>query len=160
MLHAIVSCFTQPMLDPTGAGSFEGTWVRGGCRIATAGHAGRDGRLPGNTRFTYSLHMPSWTMVLTFALCLSECAVTAIAEGASFEPDVTCKHESASTQLLSMACEQMQYCVCWCGPGSHHALKLHSLALGQKQAAGLTLCTKPLYRAASCQRDCCLAGSM
>ncbi len=105
MLAPTVSCIMQPILDPLGAGSLEGTWVRGGCSVAPAGHAGRDGCLPGNTRFTYSFLIPVWTMVLTFALCLSDCTVTNIADGASFKRDVIWRHESAFVQLPSMACE-------------------------------------------------------
>jgi len=41
--------------------------------------------------------------VLAFALCLSECAVTTIADGASFKRDVIWRRESASGQRQSMA---------------------------------------------------------
>ncbi len=125
VLDPTVPCFMQPMLAPTGAGSLEGTWVRGGCRVAPAGHAGRDGRLPGNTSLTHSLlHVRThcfiyaliphsvWTTMLTFALCLSECAVTAIADGAGFKCDVTCQHDSFQSgqwcSHLHCACQNAQ----------------------------------------------------
>ncbi len=41
---------------------------------------------------------PVWTTMLMLIPCLSECAVTAIADGASFKRDVIWKHESASGQ--------------------------------------------------------------
>ena len=68
VLDPTVSCFMQPILDPAGAGSLEGTWVRGGCRLAPAGHAGRDGRLSGNTLHSLIL-IPVWTMTHLHCAC-------------------------------------------------------------------------------------------